>query len=71
MARRPTRTTAVGYTNRHQQRVVRNTGRAGTHNQTAYELVCLVCRRTHECNGADIFQRRCPRHDPLANGYRQ
>jgi radical SAM protein with 4Fe4S-binding SPASM domain len=56
-------TTTVGFINRKQQKVIRDTGKAGTHNQRLYELQCQECRFTYLCNGCDIYQHRCPKHD--------
>jgi hypothetical protein len=55
-------TTTPGYINRNGQVVVHKTGLAGHHNQTVYELRCPECQLTYGCNGADIFQRKCPFH---------
>ncbi len=62
-------TTDIGYINRNDQRVIRNTGLAGTdNNQVVYELECLECGYRYGANGSDIFQRRCPKHDKGSPG---
>jgi hypothetical protein len=54
-------TTAPGYINRNQQRVLRATDLSGTdHNQRVYVLHCELCGTEYGANGSDIFQRRCP-----------
>lgn len=63
------KTTDVGYVNRNHQRVVRRTNQPGNdHGQTVYVLRCGICGREHGANGTDIFQRRCPYHDPKSRG---
>lgn len=62
-------TTLPGYTNRNNQRVVRNTGITGNdHNQVVYELECLKCGQKYGANGTDIFQRKCPNCQAGAKG---
>lgn len=62
-------TTEVGYTNKHNQRVLRKTNDAGSdHLQYIYVLKCLMCGNEYGANGSDIWQRRCPRHDTGAPG---
>jgi hypothetical protein len=62
-------TTRIGYVNRNGQQVVRRTDLAGTdHGQSVYVLKCNACGREHGANGSDIFQRRCPHHDPKSRG---
>jgi hypothetical protein len=55
MSRPSKGTTTIGYINRNPQRVIRDTGRPGNHNQMAYELQCEVCGCKYERNGADIL----------------
>lgn len=58
------KTTEPGYTNRNSQTVLRKTAIPGNdHNQVVYVLRCNVASCGHEygVNGADIFQRLCPR----------
>lgn len=63
------KTTSVGYANKHDQEVVRDTGRPGNHhNQTIYVLKCRRCGAEYGANGADIWLRRCPKHDGGAPG---
>lgn len=63
------RTTDIGYVNRNQQQVIRRTNQPGNdYGQTVYVLKCGVCGREHGANGSDIFQRRCPHHDPKSRG---
>ena len=63
------RTTDLGYINRNNQKVIRNTGLQGTdHYQVVYELECLDCGERHGANGSDIHQRRCPHCDPRSTG---
>lgn len=55
------KTTAVGYTNRNGQVVVRPTGLRGTdHLQYVYILRCNRCRQEYGANGSDIHERLCP-----------
>ena len=55
-------TTEIGYTNKNNQRVIRNTGLPGTdHNQYVYELECGDCGHRYGSNGSDNWQRKCPR----------
>jgi PHP family Zn ribbon phosphoesterase len=59
----PKGTTAVGYVNdTHGQVVIRNTGVPGTdHGQTIYQLGCSHCRHVYGADGADIWERKCPK----------
>jgi hypothetical protein len=62
-------TTAIGYTNKHQQTVVRKTDEPrNDHLQRVYVLKCVVCGHEYGANGSDIWQRRCPKHDKGAPG---
>jgi len=62
-------TTAIGFTSRRNQTVVRETGIHGTdHGQTIYVLRCNDCGHEYGANGSDIFQRKCPSHDGGAPG---
>ncbi|MGA7220784.1 MAG: hypothetical protein WBX38_20885 [Candidatus Sulfotelmatobacter sp.] len=57
-------TTQIGFVNRNRQVVVRNTGLPGTDkNATIYQLGCSQCGHVYGANSADIFERRCPKHD--------
>lgn len=57
-------TTEPGYVNQRGQVVLRATGEPGNdHNQRIYVLRCGDCGHEYGANGADISQRRCPRHD--------
>ena len=38
------------------------------HNQTVYVLKCRTCGAEYGANGADIWLRRCPKHDGGAAG---
>lgn len=68
-SRQDLRTTEIGYVNRNRQTVIHKTDFAGTdHGQKVYVLRCGVCGHEHGANGSDIFQRRCPRHDPKSRG---
>jgi len=54
-------TTAIGYTNRNEQTVIRPTDLPGTdHNQYIYVLRCGHCGNEYGANGSDIWLRRCP-----------
>jgi hypothetical protein len=54
-------TTALGYSNKRGQMVVRKTGLAGNdHNQSIYELRCAACNVHYGANGSDIHLRKCP-----------
>ena len=54
-------TTAVGYVNRNDQRVVRKTDQQGTdHLQYVYVLLCEKCGAEYGANGSDIHERKCP-----------
>lgn len=55
-------TTRIGYVNRNDQVVIRNTGLPGTdHGQTIYQLACNNCDHNYGANGSDIFERKCPK----------
>jgi len=55
-------TTEPGYVNRNAQRVIRATGIPGTdQSKTSYVLECEQCQHRYAANGADIFERRCPK----------
>jgi hypothetical protein len=59
----PKGTTRVGYvSDPHGQVVIRNTGEPGTdHGQTIYQLGCSHCGHVYGANGADIWDRKCPK----------
>jgi hypothetical protein len=62
-------TTNVGFVNRNGQVVIRNTGKPGTdRGQSVYQLACSECGHVYGANGADIFERRCPKHQSGAPG---
>lgn len=69
-------TTQIGYVNRNEQRCDGQRGVAGTdHCQVAYKMTCLrinesgnICSYTYGANGADVFQRKCPRCQNGAEG---
>jgi DNA-directed RNA polymerase subunit RPC12/RpoP len=62
-------TTEIGYVNRNERTVVRNTSLPGTDfGQVVYVLKCGNCGREHGANGSDIFQRRCPYCDQRSRG---
>lgn len=51
-----------GYTNRHAQNVVRDTGLRGTEQgQTAYVLECEQCQHRYATNASDVIDHRCPK----------
>ena len=59
-----TESTRIGYVNRNQQLCTGHRGKAGNDNlQYSYRLLCLndQCGHTYGANGADIFQRKCPK----------
>ncbi len=57
-----TETTQIGYVNRNNQRCTGHRGVAGTdHYQFAYHMECLNCGHVYGANGADVFQRKCPK----------
>lgn len=62
------RTTELGFVNDNRQRVVERTGLPGDHNQRLYRLHCENCHHEYGANGADIFERRCPRCQGGAEG---
>ena len=54
-------TTPGVVTKPHRQKVIRNTGRRGSHPYaTVYELECQECGETYGANGCDIHLRKCP-----------
>lgn len=62
-------TTALGFVNRNQQEVLRNTGLPGNdHCQVIYVLRCGAYGHEYGANGSDIFQRRCPKRQGGALG---
>lgn len=57
-----TETTRIGYINRNEQKCTGHRGVAGNGpGQLAYRMECLVCGHIYGANGADVFQRRCPK----------
>jgi len=55
------KTTKPGYANKHDQVVIRNTGKPGTdHLQKIYQLGCSRCGNAYGANGTDIFEHKCP-----------
>jgi hypothetical protein len=63
MSRKAKNTTDPGYGNPNGQIVVRDTGKPGTdHYQRVYELRCKHCGHVYGANGADIHERKCPKH---------
>jgi hypothetical protein len=55
-------TTKVGFVNSNGQVVIRNTGKAGTdRGQKIYQLGCSDCGDVYGANGADIWDRKCPK----------
>jgi hypothetical protein len=55
------KTTAPGYENRNGQRVIRDTGKAGSdYGQRVYVLRCRSCAHEYGANGSDIHERKCP-----------
>jgi hypothetical protein len=64
-------TVQVGYVNRNQQKVVLATDLPGTdHGQSVYVLRCGLCGNEYGSNGADNFQRKCPKCRRGAPGLR-
>ena len=60
-----TETTTIGYVNRNNQRCCGHRKVPGTGpRQFAYRMECLEpgCGYIYGANGADVFQRKCPRH---------
>jgi predicted Zn-ribbon and HTH transcriptional regulator len=55
------KTTVAGYVNKHGQENLGSTGRPGDHNQTVYKMKCRECGHVYGANGADIFQKKCPK----------
>jgi len=63
------RTTELGYINRNNQKVVRETEEIGNdHNQRVYVLWCGECGLKYGANRSDIWQRRCPACEGGATG---
>ena len=58
---RNSNTTKTGYVNKHGQANLGSTGRPGHHNQTVYRMKCRACGYVYGANGADIFQKKCPK----------
>ncbi len=57
-----TKTTRIGYINRNRQKCTGHRGVAGNGpRQLAYRMMCLDCSHVYGANGADVFQRRCPK----------
>ena len=57
-----TRTTTPGWKNDNKQVVLRATGKPGNaRGQKAYEMKCSMCDFVYVANGADVWQRKCPR----------
>jgi PHP family Zn ribbon phosphoesterase len=55
-------TTKPGYVNKNGQVVIYDTGKFGTdHLQYVYKLGCSRCGEIYGANGADIFERKCPK----------
>jgi hypothetical protein len=61
-ARRNFQTTAPGYENANQQRVISATGAPSDmrRGQAIYRMECGSCRYIYGCNGVDIKARLCP-----------
>ena len=60
--RHPKGTTKVGYVNPNGQVVIRNTDKPGTdRGQKIYQLGCSLCGHIYGANGADIWDRKCPK----------
>ena len=60
--RKQSRNTAVGYTNKNKQRVIKQTDLAGTdHGQRVYILMCIKCKYEYGANGSNIYERKCPK----------
>jgi hypothetical protein len=58
---RRSKSTTVGFVNRHGQEVLRNTGLPGTdHGQKIYVLQCSKCSAEYSVNGSSIFEKKCP-----------
>ncbi len=56
-------TTEIGFVNANGQKVVRRTEDPGNApNQWAYEVECQHCGHRYGVNGADIHDRKCPKH---------
>ena len=54
-------TTPGTVTPEHRQKVVRNTGRRGSHPfALVYEMECLECGGVYGANSCDIHLRKCP-----------
>lgn len=55
-------TTKPGTVNTKSQKVIGETGESGnTAGQRAYEMQCMLCKFKYRANGADVWQRKCPR----------
>lgn len=64
-------TTQIGYINRNNQQCCGHRGHRGNHpNQRAYRMECLEprCGFVYGANGADVWLRKCPRHQGGALG---
>lgn len=58
---KPAKTTEPGRINRHDQKVICNTGFCGTdHLQYIYEMECQHCHKHYGANGSDVHERGCP-----------
>ncbi len=62
------KTTQIGYINKHQQKVHGSKGVKGNdHGQSSYKVECLrtlnspPCGYVYGANGSDLFQRKCPK----------
>jgi hypothetical protein len=56
------KSTRLGYVNRNGQEVLRKTSLPGNgHNQRIYALRCELDGYVYGANGADIFERKCPK----------
>jgi hypothetical protein len=61
-ARKSQHTARPGFVNRNGQVVVRNTRQAGTdHLQYVYQMGCSACGHVYGTNGAEVYERRCPK----------
>jgi hypothetical protein len=58
---RDRKTTDAGYVNKHGQANLGSTGKPGHWNQVIYKLKCRACGHVYGANGADIFQKKCPK----------
>jgi hypothetical protein len=65
----PGYTTKVGFVNDNLQVVIRNTGLPGTdYGQQIFQMGCSICGHVYGANGADIHDRKCPKHGGGAEG---